>query len=605
MICSRVCVVWLFVIPLFAAEPVATSDTNRSKLREFVREFVADWQGVSWFYDLPWSEIRFNRMTSLYGDWQTNLSRVDFQNLNQQGRIDYILLRNWLAHELTLIELDQTRLAEMEELVSFRHKFQQLERARWRIETIDAAAAADELGKLPDQLKKLRERLEKGKKAEDVKEEKKEDDSANKSDSDQKADEPIPLKISAVLAKRTANTVSILRGNLKTWFNYYDGFQPDFGWWMKKPYNDANTALEEFTKFLREEIAGLKGRDEDPLIGDPIGRKALEKAIAAELISYSPEELIAIGEREFAWCEEQMKIAAREMGFANDWKEALAKVKSDFVPPGTQDDFVAEQGRAAAQFVKERDLVTVPPLCEELWRVSMLLPEAQKTRPYAAYGGLSMQVAYAKDEMKHDDKMMSMRGNNRHFTRIVTAHELIPGHHLQIFVANRNNTHRSLFSTPFYVEGWALHWEMLLWDLGFGTTPEDRIGMLFWRMHRSGRIIVSLKFHLEKMTPAEMVTFLVDRVGHERFGATSEVRRYIESDYSPVFQCGYMIGALQIRALFKELVTSGRMTNKEFHDTLLAYHSIPIEMIRAGMLNLPLDKDSRTTWRFADPIVPR
>ena len=129
--------------------------------------------------------------------------------------------------------------------------------------------------------------------------------------------------------------------------------------------------------------------------------------------------------------------------------------------------------------------------------------------------------------MKNDDKLMSMRGNNKAFTRIVVAHELIPGHHLQSFMSERNRSYRGTFHTPFFVEGWALYWELRLWDLGYGTTPQERIGMLFWRMHRCARIIVSLKFHLGEMKPQEMIDFLVDRVGHERFGATSEVRRFI------------------------------------------------------------------------------
>jgi uncharacterized protein (DUF885 family) len=98
--------------------------------------------------------------------------------------------------------------------------------------------------------------------------------------------------------------------------------------------------------------------------------------------------------------------------------------------------------------------------------------------------------------------------------------------------------------------------------------------MLFWRMHRCARIIVSLKFHLGKMKPKEMVDFLVDRVGHERFGATSEVRRFIGEAYSPLYQCAYMIGGLQLRALHKEIVGAGKMKEREFNDTVLSYHPI-------------------------------
>ncbi len=229
----------------------------------------------------------------------------------------------------------------------------------------------------------------------------------------------------------------------------------------------------------------------------------------------------------------------------------------------------------------------------------MLSPEGQKTLPFAAYGGQRIEVAYAKEEMKNEDKLMAMRWNNRHFTRIVAAHELIPGHHLQGFIAQREHSYRGIFSTPFLVEGWAVYCEMRLWDLGYGKTPEDKIGMLFWRMHRAARIIVSLKFHLGQMKPAEMVDFVVNRVGHERFGATSEVRRYIGGSYSPLYQCGYMIGALQLRALHDELVPTGRMTEKEFNDRVLTYNTIPIEFIRDGILDVPVTPEQKPTWRFA------
>src|SRR6266850_1892523 len=138
---------------------------------------------------------------------------------------------------------------------------------------------------------------------------------------------------------------------------------------------------------------------------------------------------------------------------------------------------------------------------------------------------------------------------------------------------------------------------MRLLDLGYGQTPEDRIGMLFWRMHRSARIIVSLKFHLGKMQPDEMVKFLVDRVGHEKHGATSEVRRFIGGDYSPLYQCGYMIGGLQLRSLRKDTVGAGKLTDRQFHDTVLTFNSIPVELIRAGVLNVPLSRDSTPQWK--------
>ena len=157
---------------------------------------------------------------------------------------------------------------------------------------------------------------------------------------------------------------------------------------------------------------------------------------------------------------------------------------------------------------------------------------------------------------------MSMRGNNPHFSHATVFHELNPGHHLQGFMTARYNQHRRLFSTPFWSEGQSLYWEMFLWDHGFHATPEDRIGALFWRMHRSARIIFSLNFHLGKMTPEQAIQFLVDTVDFERANAEGEVRRSFNGSYPPLYQVGYMIGGLQLRALHQELVDSKKMTDR-------------------------------------------
>lgn len=153
-------------------------------------------------------------------------------------------------------------------------------------------------------------------------------------------------------------------------------------------------------------------------------------------------------------------------------------------------------------------------------------------------------------------------------------------------------------STPFSVEGWALYWEMLLYDMGFDKSPEDRVGALFWRMHRCARIIFSLNFHLEKMSPQECIDFLVDRVGHERDNAAAEVRRSFNGSYGPLYQAGYLLGGMQIYSLHKELVDSGKMTNRQFHDAILRENRIPNEMVRASLLKQKLTRDFKTSWKF-------
>jgi len=109
----------------------------------------------------------------------------------------------------------------------------------------------------------------------------------------------------------------------------------------------------------------VKGKDEDPLIGKVIGAGDLQRQLGYEFIPYTPEQLITLAEREFAWCEERMKECSREMKMGDDWKKALARVKTHHVKPGGQEALVRDEARQAIAFVKAKRLVTVPPECEE------------------------------------------------------------------------------------------------------------------------------------------------------------------------------------------------------------------------------------------------
>ena len=519
------------------------------------------------------SQSHAERMGKFYEESTASLERIEFDGLSQAARVDYLLIRHRLEYQQKSLATDQRKLSEIEELVGFKDGVLELYEGYRQREQMDGRVMAEKLAKIQEAVAAL-----KGKIA-------------------LKAGEG-KLVTTAVLALRAQKVVGELQRQLDGWHAFYSGFDPRFSWWVKQPYGELKEGLESYRKKLGELVTGGKKGGEAPLVGDPIGAAALADDLAVEMLSYSPAELLAIGEREFAWCRAEMEKAASEMGFGKDRAKALEKVKEDFVPPGEQDDLAAEIAKEAMAFLDEKDLVTVPELCAETWYLKMLGKRQQETLPYAVYFGQAIGIAYPTDEMSLEKKLMSLRGNNRHFTRAVIPHELIPGHHLQKFMAARYATHRKMFSTPFYVEGWALHWEMLLYDLNFPRTPEERIGMLFWRSHRCARIIVSLKFHLGEMTPEEMVTFLVDEIGLEESGARSEVRRYIGDTYSPLYQCGYMLGGLQLRALYKETVGQGKMTPREFHDAVLRMGPVPIEMVRATLLEKPLTRDYRASWNF-------
>ncbi|HZH97710.1 MAG TPA: DUF885 family protein, partial [Fimbriimonadaceae bacterium] len=516
----------------------ATRQLGESELRPVLEQFSADEGSLSRTYPLELSGNRRQRLEAFYRDRLKELERTAYDGLSFDAQIDYQILRNSLGRrlsDLTTRGKEQERIAA---LVPFARTILELEEARRRMEPVEAQKAAAALDSMTKSLKTLRGQL-----GGDV-------------------------KASRYEANAAVAAVRGLRETLRTWHGFYDGYDPLFSWWMTEPYRAADAELNSYVGALREKLIGVKPDDENAIVGNPIGRDALIEALQYEMIPYSPDELIAIGEREYAWCEAEIKKASRELGFGDDWRKAMEHVKGLHVEPGKQPEMIRELAVEAIRFLEERDLVTVPELAKETWRMDMMSPERQLVSPFFL-GGETIIVSYPTDTMTHEQKLMSMRGNNRYFSRATVQHELIPGHHLQGFMNARYKPYRRAYGTPFWTEGWALYWEMLLWDLGFPKTPEERIGMLFWRMHRCVRITFSLGFHLGKLTPEECIEMLVQRVGHERSTAEGEVRRSLGGTYPPLYQAAYMVGGLQFRALHKELVGGGKLTNRQFHDAIL------------------------------------
>jgi uncharacterized protein (DUF885 family) len=578
---STVCVVATLILipdPTVRAADLEPADWQQptSEMLWPIARFDTDQGSLNRFYSYRISPARLARMRQFHTDWLAALEKLDFDGMGLDGRIDYLLLKNHLNRELHDIGVQEQRLAEQAPLLPFAKTIQELEDARRRMESVDSPKAATVLTKLVKQMEDTRRAVDLG----------------LKSDCQETG-----LRASRTVANRAAGSVDRLRDTLRRWHGFYNDYDPVFTWWLAEPYKEADKALQDYAKFLREKVVGLKADDKETIVGDPIGREALLLDLKHEMVPYTPEELVAIANKEFAWCEAEMKRASNDLGFGDEWKKALEFVKNKHVEPGKQPELIRDLALEAIRFLDQHDLVTIPPLCRDSWRMEMMSPERQLVNPFFT-GGEVISVSFPTSTMTHEQKQMSLRGNNIHFSRATVHHELIPGHHLQLFMAERYRPYRSAFQTPFLVEGWALYWEMLLWDMKFPKSPEDRVGMLFWRMHRCARIIFSLGFHLGTMTPQQCIDLLVDRVGHERENAAGEVRRSFQGGYSPLYQCAYMLGALQLRALRREVVDTGKMTDRAFHDAVLKENAIPIELIRAKLTNRPPRRDFVAEWKF-------
>jgi uncharacterized protein (DUF885 family) len=554
-----------------SARGVAIRLAQAEPIRDRIERITADLKELKDFLQIGISPQRKQTLQHFLTSELKSLHDLPFGLYDQEAKVDYLLVKNYLERELRGLENEAKQDDKLALLLPFVTTLVDLCEARTLVMPMDAKDTAQKLFESQSTIASVIEKVK------------------------TRSDDMIVAKHSAF---RAANHIISLQGHLKEWFDFYTGYDPKFDWWVARPYAVVDQSLQDLAAVIKEILVEIKPGDDDAIVGQPIGREGLLLELRAEMIPYTPEEIISIGEKEFAWCITEMKKASRSMGYNDDWKKALEEVKNDFVEPGQQTQLVRDLVEEAVSFVEDHELVTVPDIAKDSWQMFMMSPERQKVNPFFL-GGDCIIVSYPTDAMDHEAKMMSLRGNNIHFSRATVFHEMIPGHHLQMYINARHRPYRRVFDTPFWIEGWSLYWEFLFWnDERWIKTPQNRIGMLWWRLHRCARIIFSVNFHLGRMSPKKCIDLLVEDVGHERATAEGEVRRSLNGDYSPLYQAGYMLGALQIFALRKEMVDARCLPEKEFHDRFLKGNRMPIEMVRALMQDQPLSTEFEPSWRF-------
>lgn len=510
------------------------------------------------------------RLIKLNQEYLTKLAQTDFDNMSIHGQVDYVVLKRKIDEAINLLNQEAKDYKEIEKYVPFGAGIYALEKNRRRGGNVSGQEIAKQLNDLSKEITKVKQAVEK------------------------------EGKINQNKAQFSASVVDGLKARLKSVYEFYNGYDPLFTWWVPEPYKKADAELGELSKLLASKSDAKPSDDGSGIGGQPIGRDEFNRLLKLEMIGYTPEELIKLADQEFAWCEAELLKASKEMGFGNDWKAAQEKVKNSYVPAGTQPELIIKLYNDAQEFINKHKLYDAPAITHETWGMQMMSPERQLVSPFFL-GGRDIIISYPTNTMEHEHKMMSMRGNNPYFSRGTVQHELVPGHHLQSYIQPRYKAYRAdAFRTPFWTEGWTLYWELLLYKKGFAETPEERIGMLFWRMHRCARITFSIKYHLGEWTPKQCVDYLVDRVGHEYSNAHAEVKRSFEANYGPLYQLAYLVGGLQLFSIHNELVESGKMTNHEFHDKVIKQNYLPMEMVRATLTNQKLTRDYKPNWKFYD-----
>ncbi len=551
---------------------------HTTPIEPYIVQYGHDVEAINYFYGpMPkgWgnqqaaaSPEQLARLQRLDNEYLNKLDKFPYEELETSGQVDFILLKRKLKSDLLALKEHESNYNRLSLYLPFAQRIFKLEKERRRGKRLAGEDVAKELTRVVDEIDRSITALQ---------------EKTNIPDAD---------------VNFLVGLLNSLDLRITSTFDFYNGYDPEFTWWVPVIFQQVKSKLSDY----KEKLAAKSDRkvfdDGSQIAGVPIGEKEINRRLKAEMISYTAADLLKLADQEFKWCEAELLKASREMGFGDDWRAAQEQVKNSYVPIGKQPELILKLYNDAQQFIQKNKLMDIPELADETWGMIMMTPERQRVNPFFT-GGREISISYPTNTMDQQAKLMSMRGNNPYFSRGTVQHELVPGHHLQYFMNRRYKPYREeAFNTPFWTEGWTLYWELLLYSKGFAKTPEERIGMLFWRMHRCARITFSIKFHLGEWTPQQCIDYLVNRVGFESANAHGEVKRSFEGSYDPLYQLAYLVGGLQLMRIKEEVVDQGKMSFADFHDRVIKENYLPMEMLRAIIKGEQLKPDHETNWKF-------
>jgi uncharacterized protein (DUF885 family) len=314
------------------------------------------------------------------------------------------------------------------------------------------------------------------------------------------------------------------------------------------------------------------------LLHYPDGVRVYELAVADQTTTeLTPAEIHAIGLRELTRLHAEMEAVMRSTGFQGTFAQFVHELNTDpkFFAPSPE-----------ALLAGYRDIAK---------RIDAELPHLFAELPRAPYGVRSMPAFRGPDAAEYYDGP-GLDGSRAGFfnantvgwrTRplwkmaTLTAHEAVPGHHLQIARAvelkslprfRRNSGYTA------FIEGWGVYAETLGREIGLYDDPYSLFGHLQWQAFRAARLVVDTGIHSLGWPRQQAIDLMVERTGMDGNFVAAEVDRYTSD---PGQALGYMIGKLKIAQLRERAQQrlGARFDLRRFHNAVIDQGALPLDVL--------------------------
>lgn len=340
-------------------------------------------------------------------------------------------------------------------------------------------------------------------------------------------------------------------------------------------------AYGRYLEFLKNDVRDrARSQDLPGIMHIPGGADSYAKLIRLHTsLDLTPEELHQTGMREVAKINKEMEALGEKVFGSRDRKDILKRLRSDPSLYFSSRDEVFEKAEEALAKAK----AAIPKWFGRLPQADcevVLMEEHEEKHSTIAY--YRQPAADGSRPGRYYINTSEPNTRPRYEAEALAYHESIPGHHLQIAIAQELEDipeFRKHSGVTAFVEGWGLYSERLADEMGLYSADLDRIGILSYDSWRACRLVVDTGMHAMGWARDKAINFMFENSGLAKNNIVNEVDRYITW---PGQALAYKTGQLEItrlRHISKDHLGE-RFEIKSFHDAVLRNGAVPLEALR-------------------------